>query len=141
MKNALLIILFSFSLFSCNPNDDGDYEDLPNLEARLNAGGETTVFSENSNAFSTPAANLYGTDLDDHISGDANFESAFVTAPATVNGGLGTIFNNTTCVSCHPKDGRASFPSNRDDKPLRDNRAAASSSLPQLPFPRRPRSS
>ena len=112
MKNALILVLLSLSLFSCNNNDDTDYQNLPNLEERINAGGETTVFSENSNAFSTPATNLYGTDLDLHLIGDTNFESAFVTAPASVNGGLGTIFNNTTCVSCHPRDGRASFPSN-----------------------------
>ncbi len=85
---------------------------LPSIENRLLAGGETTVFLTSSNAFSTPAANLNGSDLEMHLDGDFQFEAAFVTAPATVNGGIGPIFNNTSCVSCHPKDGRAKFPDN-----------------------------
>lgn len=115
MKKVLLQIVFffgiGFSIISCSKNDDS-YEDLPLLNERLYAGGETTVFLTSSNAFSTPATNLIGLDLDAHLFGDAQFEAAFVTAPAQVNGGIGPIFNNTSCVSCHPKDGRASFPSN-----------------------------
>ena len=98
-------------LFSCSNNDD-TYVDLPDLNERLYAGGETTVFSENSTAFRTPAVNLTGYDLDIHLLGDSQFEQAFVTAPASINNGLGNIFNNTSCISCHPKDGRASFPTN-----------------------------
>ncbi|MCF6132015.1 thiol oxidoreductase [Flavobacterium sp. WG47] len=110
IKNTFLLAIFSSFLFSCNNNDD--YVDLPDLNERLYAGGETTVFSENSTAFRTPAVNIYGTDLDMHLLGDTDFEQAFVTAPAQINNGLGSIFNNTSCVSCHPKDGRAAFPEN-----------------------------
>lgn len=44
------------------------------------AGGATTVFSFNSNAFSTPAP---------------------------VNGGLGPVFNQPSCIACHARDGRS----------------------------------
>lgn len=108
---GLLVSTIAF-FTSCSDNESEDYVNLPSIENRLMAGGETTVFLTSSNAFSTPAANLNGGDLDMHLDGDFQFEAAFVTAPATVNGGIGPIFNNTSCVSCHPKDGRAKFPDN-----------------------------
>jgi CxxC motif-containing protein (DUF1111 family) len=74
------------------------------------AGGDTTIFSATSNAFSTPAPNLAGDTLDLHLVGDAAFEDTFVTAPAIVNGGLGPVFNESSCVACHPRDGRGRPP-------------------------------
>ena len=100
---------------SCSNDDaanDSLYENLPDLSERLNAGGETTVFLSSSNAFSTPSTNLFAQDLEDHFFGDAQFEAAFVTAPAQINSGIGPIFSNTSCVSCHAKDGRSAFPTN-----------------------------
>ncbi len=116
MKNKagkyIVLSLLAASVISCSKdNEDENYEPLPVNEARLYAGGETTAFLSSSNSFSTPAANLEGADMDAHLDGDAHFESAFVTAPAEVNGGIGPIFNNTSCVSCHSRDGRAAFPS------------------------------
>lgn len=70
------------------------------------AGGAMTVFDATSNAFSIPAPNLSGQNLDLHMEGDAAFDAAFVSAPAQVNGGLGPVFNNNACVACHPRDGR-----------------------------------
>ena len=70
------------------------------------SGGATTIRDASSFAFSTPAPNLAGADFDLHMQGDAAFEAAFVTAPSKVNPGLGPVFNNTSCVSCHARDGR-----------------------------------
>lgn len=84
----------------------------PYKNPRLYAGGKTTVFQESSFAFSTPANNLIGNAMNQHLAGDAAFEQAFVTAPATVNQGLGPVFNNNACIACHPKDGRAPHPDN-----------------------------
>jgi CxxC motif-containing protein (DUF1111 family) len=117
MKNSqlqfTLYIFVTLTLLSCS-NNEKDMEDgyipLPDLEERLYAGGETTIFLTSSNSFSTPADNLTGNDLETHLAGDFQFEAAFVTAPSEVNGGIGPIFNNSSCVSCHPKDGRSSFP-------------------------------
>jgi len=108
----IFFLLVITTLVSCQSDEDNDYVDLPSLQERLLAGGETTVFLTSSNSFSTPAPNLNGSDLDMHLDGDFQFEAAFVTAPANVNGGVGPIFNNSSCISCHPKDGRAPFPDN-----------------------------
>jgi CxxC motif-containing protein (DUF1111 family) len=111
----ILLLSITFIFGSCSNDDildDSVYEDLPDLSERLNAGGGTTVFLSSSNAFSTPSTGLSGQDLEDHFFGDAQFEAAFVTAPASINGGIGPIFSNTSCVSCHPKDGRSAFPTN-----------------------------
>ncbi len=111
IKKHLSLLFAFFTLISCSNNDSEEvYEDLPNLEERLFAGGQTTVFLTSSNSFSTPATNLNSADLATHLDGDANFETVFVTAPANINPGLGTIFNNSSCVACHPKDGRSAFP-------------------------------
>lgn len=86
-------------------------EVVPEVDmSRLYAGGETTVFLENSFAFSSPADNLSGENLMKHLDGDLAFEQAFVTPPALVNQGLGPIFNNNSCIGCHPGDGRAPHP-------------------------------
>lgn len=112
LKYLSFAVLLNLTI-SCSNNDSEEvYEDLPSLEERLHAGGETTVFLTSSNSYSTPAPNLSGTNLTDHLDGDVDFESVFVTAPATINQGLGTIFNNSSCISCHPRDGRPSFPTN-----------------------------
>ncbi len=116
-KINLSLLFLLFSLISCSDNNQEEvYEDLPNLEERLLAGGQTTVSISSSNSFSTPAANLTGSDLTDHLDGDADFEQMFVTSPAITNQGLGTIFNNSSCISCHPKDGRSAFPANINDR-------------------------
>ncbi len=76
------------------------------------AGGETTVFISNSQAFGTPAPNLSEANLEKHLEGDQAFEAIFVSSPAPKQGGLGPVFNNTSCIACHPSDGRASVPAN-----------------------------
>ncbi len=74
------------------------------------SGGDTTIFSETSHAFSTPAPNLSDAALEKHLDGDLEFEAIFVTAPAEVNPGLGPIYNNITCINCHVRDGRGKPP-------------------------------
>lgn len=74
------------------------------------SGGSMTVNDITSNAFSTPAPNLSGESFNRHAVGDAAFEATFVTRPAMVNGGLGPVYNNTSCVSCHARDGRGKPP-------------------------------
>lgn len=75
------------------------------------AGGATTVFIHGSKAFSLPAPNLSKENLTKHMAGDVAFEATFVSNPSPVNGGLGPVFNNNSCVACHTTDGRAVFPS------------------------------
>lgn len=112
-KTILVLLFIPITIVSCKDDDfEEDTELLPNLEERLLAGGATTVFLTSSNAFGTPAPNLTATELDLHFDGDLQFNRTFVSAPATINGGVGPIFNHTSCVACHPRDGRVPFPSN-----------------------------
>ncbi|MBL4744912.1 MAG: thiol oxidoreductase [Flavobacteriaceae bacterium] len=111
MKNSLLFTLLLLGLFSCVKDDINDTStSIPDKEARTYAGGKTTIFANTSFSFDNPAPNLSSDNLAMHLAGDMQFEQAFVTAPAAVNPGLGAQFNNTSCISCHPKDGRARFP-------------------------------
>lgn len=113
MKYSTTFIALAISctlLTSCKSDDSAAYIELPILTDRLMAGGETTVLTNTSNAYGTPASNLVGGDLAQHLIGDQLFEAVYVTAPSKVNPGLGPLLNNSSCISCHPKDGRAPFP-------------------------------
>ncbi|HMI07137.1 MAG TPA: di-heme oxidoredictase family protein [Flavobacterium sp.] len=114
IRKVFLMASMGFALASCSDNDGDELYVDPNvdLSERLYAGGETTIFSATSISFRTPAPNLSAADLEAHIIGDALFENVYVSAPANVNQGLGPIFNNSSCISCHPNDGRAGFPDN-----------------------------
>ncbi len=69
-------------------------------------GGGTTVPDASSQAYSFPAPNLMPEALEQHLAGDFDFETPFVTAPAEHQAGLGPRFNNTSCINCHVNDGR-----------------------------------
>jgi len=108
----VLLVLFSCLLFINGCSVDPE---ITNTEwydpEEYYAGGATTLFEATSAAFSTPAPNLILPDLEKHFEGDLTFEATFVTAPATNNAGLGPIYNNVSCVSCHILDGRGDKPS------------------------------
>ena len=74
------------------------------------SGGSQTVFIEGSGAFSQAFPILDASKEQVHEIGDMGFESSFVTAPAPLNYGLGPVFNNVSCVSCHIGDGRGKPP-------------------------------
>jgi len=79
------------------------------------SGGKTTTFdaSNSGHGFSTPAPNLSAAELAHHLVGDAGFETSFTTAPNAEHpelDGLGPVFNNADCNSCHQRDGRNSTP-------------------------------
>lgn len=109
MLKKIFYFLLVLPFLSCQSDDPDGYEPI-DLTERLYAGGETTLFTVTSNAYRTPAPNLSAEDLAMHLLGDVDFESVFVTAPSDINQGLGPIFNNSSCISCHPRDGRAGFP-------------------------------
>jgi len=92
--------------------DEKTYPAFTDISA---SGGETTTFdaSESGHGFSTPAPNLSDANLALHLEGDVSFETAFTTAPNTEHpdlDGLGPVFNNADCNSCHQRDGRNSTP-------------------------------
>lgn len=81
------------------PFDENDYD--PRL-----SGGAATVFDETSKAFGHNIDGLNANDLHAHVVGDKAIEQTFVTAPAPLNSGLGPVFSNVSCVSCHHNDGK-----------------------------------
>ena len=72
----------------------------------VRAGGDTSVDNRTAFGFEDPAANLSEENLERHLDGDVEFGNVFVTPPAPVNPGLGPLFNNVSCDSCHIKNGR-----------------------------------
>lgn len=70
------------------------------------AGGTTTIFNRTSSAYEKPSAGLTPANEERHVEGDLAFDAVFVTAPARVNPGLGPLFNNSSCVGCHIRNGR-----------------------------------
>jgi len=76
------------------------------------AGGSQTIFDKGAGAFSSSFPTLNANRAKVHSTGDAAFGSTFVSAPAPINPGLGPIFNNVSCTSCHISDGRGKPPLN-----------------------------
>lgn len=70
------------------------------------SGGMATIFDLSSQSFSHPIPGLSAWDSHVHEKGDQIFEQNFVAAPAPLFSGLGPIFNNVSCISCHHNDGK-----------------------------------
>ncbi len=104
MKKLLIfIILCSISVLLClcrkaEPFPDNGYDD------RL-SGGANTIFDATSRAFSNPFPGLSDHDLKVHVTGDIAFGQTFVASPSVIHPGLGPIYNNVSCTSCHHNDG------------------------------------
>ena len=123
MKKSLLnslVLVAMVSLTACGGSGDDEapkpqekvYPSYTDMKA---SGGDTTTFdaSESGHGFSTPAPNLTADELTLHLEGDLGFETAFTTAPNPAHpelDGLGPVFNNADCNSCHQRDGRNSTP-------------------------------
>lgn len=75
------------------------------VDPRL-SGGAATVFLANGKAFGSSISGLDTWDSYIHGVGDKMFGQTFVTAPAPHFGGLGTVYNNVSCISCHQNDGK-----------------------------------
>ncbi|TAH41615.1 MAG: c-type cytochrome [Bacteroidetes bacterium] len=95
-------LILAVLLHSCRKAEEWDEEQS---DERL-SGGSQTVFSEGVGAFSEAFPTLTGTRLEMHDLGDAHFEATFVSSPAPLFQGLGTIFNSNSCFNCHINDGR-----------------------------------
>lgn len=102
---SILLVLLTI-LFSCNKKS---FETLDENNEIL-SGGNQTVFDEGSSAFSHAFKNLSASQDLVHEIGDKAFEQTFVTAPAPIHGGLGPLYLNVSCVSCHVNDGRGKTP-------------------------------
>ena len=79
----------------------------PGGDPRL--GGDTTVLDKTKLAYSQRAANLRGDRENQFDFGHSLFFRNWVTAPSTTDDldGLGPVFNQRACTSCHARDGRS----------------------------------
>lgn len=99
--------LIAVALFACNKFD----ETFDNPDDEWRTGGSQTVFDQSSKAFGHAFPNGLNETLKRvHEVGDVQFNATFVSAPAPINPGLGPIFNNVGCASCHIGDGRGKVP-------------------------------
>jgi len=73
------------------------------------SGGLATVFDETSHALTIRIEGLNARDERVHELGDQIFEAKFVAPPSTIFGGLGSIFNNVSCITCHPNSADSAF--------------------------------
>ncbi|MFT3704892.1 MAG: di-heme oxidoredictase family protein [Agriterribacter sp.] len=102
----MLVSTISIILFACNKFDSG----YSNPDDEWRSGGAQTVFDQSTSAFGHAFPTLPENLERVHEIGDVQFSSTFVSAPAPINPGLGPIFNNVGCASCHINDGRGKVP-------------------------------
>jgi CxxC motif-containing protein (DUF1111 family) len=110
LKFVAIVVLVSI-LMACNKSEVLE-------EANKNewySGGIQTVFDQGASAFSAefPIIDAHKSKM--HEIGDVAFEATFVSGDALINGGLGPIYNNVSCVSCHVGDGRGKAPENGEE--------------------------
>ena len=105
--NQMLILLSGLLIVtSCSV----DELPAPDVAIQYMLGGETTIYSSGPDAFTFPLPNLDEAGLAEHFLSDAAFEQQFVSAPAEQFGGLGPVYNHTSCNGCHVRNGRSSIP-------------------------------
>ena len=97
------------ALWSCE-----DTGPIP-VDVDQSSGGETTVYGSYISIFQQPAANLTSEEIERHRAADVAFGDQFVTSPALINAGLGPLFNQNSCESCHVSNGRSPFPTSSND--------------------------
>lgn len=90
------------------------------VTASAASGGATTVFDTSRDAFSYSARNLDGPGRDRFLAGRSLFRRAWVTAPASTEGGdgLGPTYTATACESCHVRSGRGALPTRAEPRAL-----------------------
>jgi len=123
---AFACLVHALTVFTGCSDDTSDPVD----EDVALSGGAATVSDASSHAFEFPAPNLSGASFNRHVDGDAVFERTFVTAPAPRFGGLGPLFNASSCVSCHARNG-----STRDSRLLRVSLPGLAPDGGPLPLP------
>ena len=107
MKKLLVIggcMLFVLGGTMCRKAKPDALNDDSRFDPRL-SGGAATFFEVGSGSFSQAIAGLSEHDERIHELGDQLFEQSFVAAPAPRFGGLGPVFNNSSCANCHHNDG------------------------------------
>ena len=80
------------------------------------SGGTQTVFDGSETAFSDAFPIMSSDEAKVHDVGDIFFEDNFVAPPAPTDPGLGPVYNNISCTSCHSNEGEGNPPLVADGK-------------------------
>jgi CxxC motif-containing protein (DUF1111 family) len=105
-KFYITIFIFLLCGMACKkatPLEENDYNEWY-------SGGKQTVFNTGAGAFSQMFFGLTDAKESLHEMGDIGFEATFNADITQLNHGLGPIFNNQSCGSCHIADGRGKSP-------------------------------
>ncbi|MEZ4804343.1 MAG: di-heme oxidoredictase family protein [Bacteroidia bacterium] len=86
---------------------DAEYQDQ---DQEWLSGGMQTFFDASNGGFDHMFVGMDERQEQNHEVGDKAFDATFVTAPALINTGLGPLYNNVSCASCHVSDGRGAPP-------------------------------
>lgn len=108
-KFTSVVLVLTVLLFNACRKYDPEYIDAAE---EWFSGGSQTFFDETITGFDHIFNGLSETQEFVHEVGDKAFDQSFVTAPAPLNSGLGPLYNNVSCVSCHVNDGRGKPPVN-----------------------------
>lgn len=106
---ALLAALVSSASSAACGRDASDDQPADVIGADPRLGGDTTVRDSTRLAYAQRAANLEDERLNSFDFGHSLFHRNWVTAPSTTADldGLGPLFNQRACSSCHQRDGRS----------------------------------
>jgi CxxC motif-containing protein (DUF1111 family) len=105
IATGILVPVFIFTE-ACNKPEPLEETDMNEWYS----GGRQTVFVTGSGAYSQMFRSLTGLKEELHEIGDIAFEAIFNSDVTQRNYGLGPVFNNVSCVSCHVGDGRGKAP-------------------------------
>jgi CxxC motif-containing protein (DUF1111 family) len=107
MKNGFWFgLVMMIMMVSCREDDPV----IPGQPESVLAGGDCTIFSTGPDAFTFPLPNLDQAGTERHFIADGIFGQQFVSAPAAQFGGIGPLFNQNSCESCHVRNGRGIVP-------------------------------
>ncbi|MGC4056603.1 MAG: di-heme oxidoredictase family protein [Chitinophagaceae bacterium] len=106
MKRACILLGMCALILVCSRCRKAETFSDNGYDERLSGGGLATVFDITSKAFTHSVSGLSSRDAAVQKRGDVAFEQTFVSAPAPLFGGLGPVFNNVSCISCHHNDGK-----------------------------------
>ena len=110
---VLLVVVITVAIACGQDESDVDLDKVYDILL----GGETTAFSDGTNAFELSARNLTNELRRTFEVGDSFFNQNWVAAPASTvaRDGLGPTHNALSCSSCHSHDGRGKPPDGPDD--------------------------
>ncbi len=108
-KLYILLIIgtcYTLVLTQCRKPEDMQEDDYNEWYS----GGKQTAFVTGSGAYGQMFPHLSTVQAIAHERGDVAFGAIFNSDPNQLNYGLGPIYNNVSCASCHVGDGRGKAP-------------------------------